>query len=76
VEAARLSSESPLVGETVAELRERGIENLLILALSDEGDSWTFAPPDDCRLEVGMAVVYLGDPQAREELERLAGVST
>ena len=75
VEAARIAPESPLAGETVGELRGRGIEDLLVLALSEGDEAWAFAPPDERRLEAGMSVVYMAGPRAREELERLAGAS-
>ena len=75
VEATCIAPESPLAGETVGELRGRGIEDLLILALSEGDEPWTFAPPDDRKLEAGMSVVYMAGPRARDELERLAGAS-
>jgi len=75
VEATRIAAASPLEGETVGELRGRGIEDLLVLALSEGDEAWAFAPPDDRKLEAGMNVVYMAGPGAREELERLAGAS-
>jgi voltage-gated potassium channel len=73
VEATRIAAASPLAGETVGELRERGIANLLILAVSEGDEPWTFAPSDDRKLEAGTSVVYMAGPHARDELERLAG---
>jgi voltage-gated potassium channel len=75
VEAMSIAAESPLVGETVGDLRGRDIADLLILALSEGDEPWTFAPPDDRRLEAGTKVVYMAGPRARDELERLAGAS-
>jgi len=75
VEATRIAGESPLAGETVGDLRRRGIEDMLILALSEGDGSWVFAPGDDHRLEAGMSVVSMASLRAREQLERLAGVS-
>ena len=75
VEAMRIAAGSPLAGETVGELRGRGIGELLILALSEGDEPWAFAPPDDRRLEAGTSVVYMAGPEARDELERLASAS-
>ena len=75
VEAMRIAAGSPLAGETVGELRGRGIGELLILALSEEDEPWAFAPTDDRRLEAGTSVVYMAGPEARDELERLASAS-
>jgi voltage-gated potassium channel len=75
VEATRIAPESPLANETIGGLRERRIDDLLILALSQGDEPWTFAPADDRRLEAGMSVVYMASPRAHEELERLAGAS-
>ena len=75
VEATSIAAAAPLEGETVGELRSRGLEDLLVLALSEADETWAFAPPDDRRLEAGMSVVYMAGRRARQELERLASAS-
>jgi voltage-gated potassium channel len=75
VEATRIAAGSALEDESVGELRGRGIEDLLVLALSEAEEAWDFSPADDRRLEAGVSVVYMARRRAREELERLAGAN-
>lgn len=72
VEATAIAAGSPLSDGTVGDLRKRGIDDLLVLALQRGDDGWTFAPPDDAPLPAGTSVVYVGSPAARHSLERLA----
>ena len=71
VESAEVSESSPLADTSLGDLRERGIEGLLVLALRRE-DAWIHAPGDSERLSAGVSLVFMGAPEARREVERLA----
>ena len=66
-----LGDKDRVAGELEESIRERaaafGIQ-VVSLGIRD------IILPGDRRLEAGMAVVYMASPQAREQLERLAGV--
>lgn len=72
VESTRVFPGAELDGATVGDLRLRGIEDLLILALREGEDAWVFAPPDERRISSEQSLVYMGGPRAREAIERLA----
>lgn len=72
VEATAVNAGSSLAGETVRALRERKIDELLIVALRDANGEWRYMPGEDTRILPGMSLVYIGSPQAREAIERIA----
>lgn len=72
VESFELVKGSKLLGKKVGMIREQRIPDLLLMALRRPDGSWQYNPPDEVTLEEGSAVVYMGDPKARLELEKLA----
>lgn len=72
VESTLVLPGSALAEATVGDLRKRDNPDLLVVALRKQDEEWVFAPSDDDALPAGIGVVYMGSPQARTEVERLA----
>jgi voltage-gated potassium channel len=72
VESAVVHPDSSLGSSTVGDLRRRGIEGLLVLALQSGEEEWTYAPRDDIPLRGGVRVVFMGGPETRATIEGLA----
>jgi voltage-gated potassium channel len=72
VESTLILPRSPLADATVGDLRERGIGDLLVVALRKPDERWVFAPSDPEPLEPGGSVVYIASPEARVAVEGLA----
>jgi voltage-gated potassium channel len=68
VEEYEISADSGHAGETLAHFRAEH-PTLLVVACREADESWAFNPEDDKILEPGIRVVFMGDPQARAELE-------
>jgi voltage-gated potassium channel len=75
VESTRIHERSDLAGARVEDLNDRGIDRLLLLATLDDDGTWSFAPSGHTKLPAGITLVYMAPPEARRELERLAGNS-
>jgi voltage-gated potassium channel len=70
VEEHTVEAESALADTTVGDLRARDLHDFLVLALRRADDTWLFHPRDDVRLEPGTSLLYMGSPDAREQLAR------
>ena len=62
---------SPLVGTTIGALHDRKIKDLLVVALRDVDGTWRYNPGEHERVLPGIAIVFMGSPEARTALERL-----
>jgi voltage-gated potassium channel len=72
VESTRIQKDSTLAEATVGDITERRLERLVLMAVHDQDGEWSYVPSADTRLKAGMTLVYMGAPEAREELEALA----
>jgi len=70
VEEVVVGAGSSIEDTTVADVRARGIGDLLLMAIRGRDGEWVFNPPGAQRLAAGTAMVFLGSPDARELLER------
>jgi voltage-gated potassium channel len=75
VEESAIASGSRVDGMTAGELRGHTDRSVLLMAVrSDEGDDgWVFNPPDDFVLRSPMTLDYIGNPDAKRELDRISG---
>ena len=62
---------SPLVGTTIGALHDRKIKDLLVVALREADGTWRYNPGEHERVLPGIAIVFMGSPEARTALERL-----
>lgn len=67
MEQITIEANSPLAGSTLATSRIREVSSALVLAVVED-DEYTYNPPPDFRLDVGMVMVVLGE---RGQLDRL-----
>lgn len=66
IEEVALREGSAAIGRTLGALRRDPIAGLLIIAVREtRSDRWTFNPPDELRLEPGLALVFMSSPEAR-----------
>ncbi|MBW2313546.1 MAG: potassium channel protein [Deltaproteobacteria bacterium] len=68
VEEVVVGAGSDVEGTTVAAVRERGFDLLVMAVRSREGE-WAFNPPDSLALTAGAGVIFLGSPDGRASLE-------
>lgn len=72
VEDLLVHPESTLDGVALRELRDHGMEGVLVVALHRGDEEWTFNPDGDSTLTAGTRVVFIGNAAARSQLEGLA----
>jgi voltage-gated potassium channel len=66
IEEVALREGSAALGRTLGALRRDPIAGLLIIAVREtRSDRWTFNPPDELRLDAGLAIVFMSSPEAR-----------
>jgi len=70
VEEVVVGEGSDVENTTVADVRARGIHDLLVMAICGRDGQWVFNPAEAEPLPAGTGVVFLGSPDAREALER------
>jgi voltage-gated potassium channel len=69
VEDLRITETSALAGTTMGELRQRGLPDVLIVALRRQDGSWVFNPGDEACLSPGTSLIFMAGPIGREHLE-------
>lgn len=72
VESTEVTEDAGIAGRTVGELRASAHERMLLLALHLPDGQWRYAPSDDVVLEPGVRLVYVGGPEVRVAVERIA----
>lgn len=72
VEESTIASRSSLDGITAGELRRRAPEEMLLVALRSATGEWIYNPGDAVPLPATTTLVYLGSPEVRQEVDRLA----
>jgi len=70
VEEVVVAAGSSVEDTTVADVRARGIRDLLLMAIRGRDGEWVFNPAEAQPLPAGTGVVFLGSPDAREALEQ------
>jgi voltage-gated potassium channel len=63
VEDWSITEASPFAHKTVADVRALGLDQFLVIALSDERDSWSFNPGDDAKLQPGHRLIFMSSPR-------------
>ena len=74
VEEATVSAGSAIDGATVAAVRSRGVEDMLLMAIRRQDGEWLFNPDGAIALSAGTSVIFMGSPGARTEMERITSV--
>jgi voltage-gated potassium channel len=69
VEEVIVGAGSAIEGITVAALRRRGIDDMLLMAIRRADGEWIFNPSDALALPAGTGMVFLGSPATRAALE-------
>jgi voltage-gated potassium channel len=74
IEEVSLRAGSAALGRTLGALRRDPIAGLLIIAVREtRSDRWTFNPSDEFRLEAGLAIVFMANPEARATAQQRWG---
>lgn len=63
VEDWSINETSPFAHKTVGDVRALGLDQFLVIALSDEHDSWSFNPGDDAKLQPGQRLIFMSSPR-------------
>ncbi len=71
VDEVHVPEGSALADTTIGQLHEHRIKDLLVVALRHADGTWRYNPEDHERMSAGMAIVFMGSPEARAALERL-----
>lgn len=71
VDEVHVPEGSALTDTTIGQLHEHRIKDLLVVALRHADGTWRYSPEDHERIGAGMAIVFMGSPEARAALERL-----
>ena len=69
VDEVQVPAGSPLTGTTVGQLHEHKIKDLLVVALRDADGTWRYNPEEHEPIHPGMAIIFMGSPEARTALE-------
>ncbi len=72
VESTEVAEGAEIAGRTVGDLRTSSHDRLLLLALHLPDGKWQYAPDDQVVLEPGVRLVYVGGPDVRTAVERIA----
>jgi voltage-gated potassium channel len=71
VDEVQVPADSPMTGTTVGQLHQHKIKDLLVVALRDADGTWRYNPEEHEPINPGMAIIFMGTPEARTALERL-----
>jgi len=69
VEDLRITETNALADTTVGALRQRGLPDVLIVALRRQDGSWVFNPGDEACLSPGTTLIFMAGPSGRARLE-------
>ncbi|HET7711330.1 MAG TPA: potassium channel family protein [Thermoanaerobaculia bacterium] len=72
VEESTISASSSLAGLTAGEFRKRAPEDLLLLAIRSAAGEWVYNPRDAVPLQPETTLIYIGSPEVREQISRMA----
>ena len=72
IEEVRIAPGSALESSTLRQLKQRGIGDLMVVAVRMLDGEWLYNPPDSTELVAEMGVVFIGSPKARTEVEHAA----
>jgi voltage-gated potassium channel len=72
VEEWSIDADSHFAGKPVGEVRALNLENFLVIALSSDGDTWQFNPPDSAIMHPGMRLIFMSSPEACKTFGRIA----
>jgi Trk K+ transport system NAD-binding subunit len=73
VEDWSITAASPFAHKTVGEVRALNLEQFLVIALSDERDSWRFNPADDTELQPGQRLIFMSSPHDCQRFYEIVG---
>lgn len=71
VEESTVEERSRIDGKTVEDLHHLHPADALLIAIRTSDGTWHYNPRDEVRIEPGMTLIYMGSPEAREEMDRL-----
>lgn len=71
IEEAKIAENSKLLGQTIGDIQQREIGNLLVVALLCSNGQWQYNPKSNTELQLGMRIVFMGNPKSRNEFEEL-----
>lgn len=74
VEEVPVLGGAPIVGHSVGSLASVRSREVMVVAIRDSDNRWTYNPLPEHRLAVGEAIVFVGSPEARRAMERAAGI--
>ena len=74
IEELALAKQAQAVGRTIGALRADAVEDLLIIALREQGsERWVFNPNDQIELAAGHSIVLMTSPEGRRSAEERWG---
>ncbi len=76
VEDWTITETSPLARKTVGDVRAMKLDQFLVIALSDDNDTWLFNPDDNAELEPGLRLIFMSSPDDGRRFRELAGAGT
>lgn len=63
---------SSIVGHTLRHIRQRHLEDLLVIAIMDQNDEWLYNPTGDAELTAGARVIFISGPETAKRLGRMS----
>jgi voltage-gated potassium channel len=69
VEECLVDEASAFVGESLGDVRARGVVDVLIVAVRQADGSWSFNPRDEVTLAAGMSIIFMANPEGRAAME-------
>lgn len=70
VEEVTVPEGSRIAGKTVGQLELRSVADVLLLAIKQTNDRWTYNPRDDFEIASGMTLILMGSPENRVKVDR------
>jgi voltage-gated potassium channel len=63
---------SSIVGHTLKHIRQRHLEDLLVIAILGEDEEWVYNPTGDIELHAGARVIFISGPETAKRLLRMS----